>query len=801
MDHGTRVFVPERGIPFLAFKLKKWQENVPKAGGTVTQNARDPGITHVLVGQGGITSLPSQFQPRPTAPRVGVQARPSGSTQARGRAAEDKADRAAPQVGLAAGAVASRSASLRSAGGAELARSGAASSLEAAPHADTSIAVASPAEERVGAGIQTMAGTEEGRKPAVESGKQAQQAQQGSLATGPRSPAAPITPKLQQLQALPGAVRADGGEGPASPPGSSHIKMGTTLAGGAAASGPIAAQRDGQQAGQETVASRPIERLPEQEASPVKQPAAKETADPGAPAKPAAPLRLLKRQRSPQHDNFGDAAGPYNKDSKGSAAQRGAAAKGPKLVDFTWLERCLAEKRLLDESQFPPAQPKPRGSGKGDSGGSSSAESSDGEMSLEARRRRRWLGEYWKPEFEDMSLIQLALQNIYSEERSKRIGNEPLVQLLRELGRYERALIEDFIQDPSKGGEHAANHRSLRYARAASVVRGCAYKLEPPVHPGQLPFVGDATARQIDDILATGTCQTLDLFRQILIRIPKKTPVSRGPCRADLAVIDSKGKLRRGTEGGRTRAMFHSLPGTGQRSAKLWWDLGYRSFEDVEEAAQPGGPLAADGAYPLTIGQMFSLKQRKDILTEMDLLVTHPTRSVEGVVIPLRDHLVKQGMLLPPEEAMCQVQAGLLPTHIEKLRQMHLADPSHAPGHETLDRFDHIYGVYRTKAGHYRRMDIIICPADEWPMALVGWIGSRQYLRFMRQHAKDLGMLMRKVGNESFIIPDEKPPLNREGQEWWPAGWSRERKIDRQQDLFELLDIPYREPGNRQCPG
>ena len=57
-------------------------------------------------------------------------------------------------------------------------------------------------------------------------------------------------------------------------------------------------------------------------------------------------------------------------------------------------------------------------------------------------------------------------------------------------------------------------------------------------------------------------------------------------------------------------------------------------------------------------------------------------------------------------------------------------------------RFDHIYGVYRTKARHYRRMDIVICPADEWAMALVGWIGSRQYLRFMRQHAKDLGMFL-----------------------------------------------------------
>jgi hypothetical protein len=55
--------------------------------------------------------------------------------------------------------------------------------------------------------------------------------------------------------------------------------------------------------------------------------------------------------------------------------------------------------------------------------------------------------------------------------------------------------------------------QELRYSRAASVVRGCAYTLQPGVIAGQLPFVGDATARQIDDILTTGSCQSLDLFR------------------------------------------------------------------------------------------------------------------------------------------------------------------------------------------------------------------------------------------------------------------------------------------------
>ena len=46
----VQVFVPERGIPFLAFKLKKWQENVPKAGGSVTQvGAAATVLAHVVL--------------------------------------------------------------------------------------------------------------------------------------------------------------------------------------------------------------------------------------------------------------------------------------------------------------------------------------------------------------------------------------------------------------------------------------------------------------------------------------------------------------------------------------------------------------------------------------------------------------------------------------------------------------------------------------------------------------------------------------------------------------------------------
>ncbi len=55
--------------------------------------------------------------------------------------------------------------------------------------------------------------------------------------------------------------------------------------------------------------------------------------------------------------------------------------------------------------------------------------------------------------------------------------------------------------------------QSLKYARAAAVVRGCSYKLEPGLQAGQLPFVGAAIAQQMNEILETGTCSALEGFR------------------------------------------------------------------------------------------------------------------------------------------------------------------------------------------------------------------------------------------------------------------------------------------------
>ena len=57
-------------------------------------------------------------------------------------------------------------------------------------------------------------------------------------------------------------------------------------------------------------------------------------------------------------------------------------------------------------------------------------------------------------------------------------------------------------------------------------------------------------------------------------------------------------------------------------------------------------------------------------------------------------------------------------------------------------RFDKVFGMFMTKNGKVRRMDLIITPLEEYPFCLLGWTGSKQYLRFLRQHAGNCGMYL-----------------------------------------------------------
>ena len=60
--------------------------------------------------------------------------------------------------------------------------------------------------------------------------------------------------------------------------------------------------------------------------------------------------------------------------------------------------------------------------------------------------------------------------------------------------------------------------------------------------------------------------------------------------------------------------------------------------------------------------------------------------------------------------------------------------------------------------------------------------------------------IMRKDGNSAIVVPDEGPPLDRDGTPRWPPGWESGRTVETEQDIFELLGVPYRPPHERNAP-
>jgi DNA polymerase/3'-5' exonuclease PolX len=45
--------------------------------------------------------------------------------------------------------------------------------------------------------------------------------------------------------------------------------------------------------------------------------------------------------------------------------------------------------------------------------------------------------------------------------------------------------------------------------------------------------------------------------------------------------------------------------------------------------------------------------------------------------------------------------------------------------------------MFKTKEGKARRLDLIFVPPEELGFGTLGWIGGKQYLRFMRAYSDD----------------------------------------------------------------
>lgn len=60
--------------------------------------------------------------------------------------------------------------------------------------------------------------------------------------------------------------------------------------------------------------------------------------------------------------------------------------------------------------------------------------------------------------------------------------------------------------------------------------------------------------------------------------------------------------------------------------------------------------------------------------------------------------------------------------------------------------------------------------------------------------------LLAQKDGVAWVVPDEGPPTDRNGQQRWPQGWDENRRVMQESDIFELMFLPYHPGPERNCP-
>jgi DNA polymerase/3'-5' exonuclease PolX len=103
-----------------------------------------------------------------------------------------------------------------------------------------------------------------------------------------------------------------------------------------------------------------------------------------------------------------------------------------------------------------------------------------------------------------------------------------------------------------------------------------------------------------------------------------------------------------------------------------------------------------------------------------------------------------------------------------------------------------IIGVVRLpKAKDCRRFEIKLYPMDSFYTGLLNFTGSHEFIRQMRRIAKNRGYKL----SEYYLAPRHSLVLNRKSSRDYKVG--EPVKITSEKDIFDILEIPYREPHDR----
>ncbi|RNA10010.1 DNA polymerase lambda [Brachionus plicatilis] len=302
-------------------------------------------------------------------------------------------------------------------------------------------------------------------------------------------------------------------------------------------------------------------------------------------------------------------------------------------------------------------------------------------------------------------------------------------------------------------------YRALGYQKAILILKRHPKEIQSREEALALPGIGKRIADKIWEILQTGDFRKLD----------------------EMSSREETNSLK----------LFTDIHGVGPTTARLFLSQGFKTLEDLKTNANltrqqkiglkyydefnqriPRDEVAKienqviNAALSLNNGLIVqvcgSYRRGKATCGDVDILITHPDRkSHKGIYSKLLKLLHEQNFLtddLVVQEENADIQCKYL-------------------------------GVCRLNEANslHRRIDLIVVPFDEYACALLYFTGSAHFNRSMRHLARKLGLsLCEKSLNKNVI---------RNGTEKINTG--ERLVVHSEQDIFRVLNIPYREPEER----
>lgn len=326
--------------------------------------------------------------------------------------------------------------------------------------------------------------------------------------------------------------------------------------------------------------------------------------------------------------------------------------------------------------------------------------------------------------------------------------NEDTITLLQEMAEYYTQIRDEW--------------RPIAYRKAIATLRKHPVKVTTKKQAEELPFIGERLAAKIEEIAYTGflrrlesakaepTDQTLQLFLKVY------------------GIGYAKGM--------NLVAQGHKSLDDLRRNAKLDNNqkIGLEHFEDfnsripreeVKQHADMVAKAASSIDADFTVYPMGSYRRGAETSGDIDVILTHPSWSMPklrlkttGSLVP---HLFKTGFLKCALAATSKVDGS----------KWHGA--SALPGSEV-----------------WRRIDLLIVPAEELGAALIYFTGNDIFNRSMRLLARKKGMRLNQRGLYRDVLRGKGGVKMTEGE---LIEGRNERKI------FDVLGVPWREPWERVC--